>query len=279
MVSEDFEVAAGSIVGRDHLRPFGWRNNQDSFTIRTAEDAIVAVVTDGCGSEAKSEVGAAIGANLVAEAVLEECHSLVFGGGFPDLLFWVRQRVLKGIGFLAKAMNVGNFKQTIYDHFLFTVNGVLVTQWGTALFAVGDGVQFANGERIPLGPFENNTPPYLAYTALAAPGSQDPTNGFKITMVLSTKAVQSLLIGTDGVEHLVAAESECLPGRSELIGPISQFWLENRYFENPDMVRRRLALIQNEHLAVDWRERTIYRTPGRLPDDTTLIAIRRKPTR
>ena len=276
MISEDFEIAAGSIVGRDHLRPFGWRNNQDSFAIRMAEDVIVAVVTDGCGSESKSEVGATLGAALVAESMIEELRVLGEDAELAELPSGTRRRTLAHVRLLANAMSQ-DFKRVIYDHFLFTVSGVLVARRETALFSVGDGVQFLNGERILLGPFENNTPPYLAYTLLAASGDQDPANDFKVSMVLPTEAVESLLVGTDGVEHLVAAESERLPGRSELVGPILQFWTEDRYFENPDAVRRRLALMQHEHLAVDWREKAILRTSGKLPDDTTFIAIRRKP--
>jgi len=56
-ISSVFEVAAGSVIGRDHLRPLGWKNNQDGYAIRSSADSIVAVVTDGCGSETKSEVG------------------------------------------------------------------------------------------------------------------------------------------------------------------------------------------------------------------------------
>lgn len=278
MVSEDFEVAAGSIVGREHLRPFGWRNNQDSFAIRVMEEAIIAVVTDGCGSEAKSEVGATIGAAIIAESLVVEFRALGEYIEPAKLLTMTRKRTLAYIRMLANTMGQ-DFERVISDHFLFTVNGLVMTRRETTLFSVGDGVQFVNGERIPLGPFENNMPPYLAYTLLAAPGEQDPANDFKITMVLSTEAVQSLLVGTDGVEHLVAAESKCLPGKSEFVGSISQFWQEDRYFENPDMVRRRLALMQNEHLAIDWREKTASRTLGRLPDDTTLVTIRRKPKR
>lgn len=278
MSIDEFEAAAGSIVGRDHLRPFGWRNNQDSFAIRMAENAMVAVVTDGCGSESKSEVGAVLGAALVAESLMKEFQLLGEEADLTKLLAGARRRMLAHVRLLANAMS-RDFKRVIYDHFLFTVNGVLITKAETALFAVGDGVQFINSEPIRLGPFQDNTPPYLAYALLAAPGEDDPANDFKVSMILSTEAVESLLIGTDGVEHLLAAESETLPGRSERIGPISQFWLEDRYFQNPDMVRRRLALIQNEHLVVDWREKAILRTPGRLPDDTTLVAIRRKPER
>src|SRR3989338_2357237 len=278
MISDDFEVAAGSVIGRDHLRSLGWKNNQDSFAIRAAENAIVAVVTDGCGSESKSEVGATIGAELVAESLIEEY--CMFGGNaeLAEILTGARWRTLVHVRLTAKAMGK-DLKQVIYEHFLFTVNGALVTPRETVMFSVGDGIQFVNGERIPLGPFANNAPPYLAYTLLAAPGAEDPANDFRITAALPTESVQSLLVGTDGVEHLIAAELECLPGRSELVGPISQFWRGDRYFKNPDMVRRRLALTQNEHLAVDWRERVIHRAPGKFPDDTTLVALRRKPKR
>lgn len=278
MICDDFEVAAGSIVGRDHLRPFGWRNNQDSFAIRVAEDAIVAVVADGCGSESKSEVGAVIGAEIVAESVL--LHSLLLNVGerFSTVFCAVREQVLGKLVPIAASMGP-DFRKIIYDHFLFTVNGVLIARNKSALFAIGDGVQFVNGESIPLGSFANNAPPYLAYTTLTSWGDPDPANNFVVTKLIPTSDINSVLIGTDGVGHLVAAERELLPGKSEFVGPVSQFWQDDRYFANPDMMRRRLALMQYEHLAVDWQDRTILRTPGKLPDDTTLVAIRRKPKR
>lgn len=288
MISDDFEVAAGSVIGRDHLRPFGWRNNQDSYAIQSSSDFIVAVVTDGCGSEAKSEVGAVLGARLVAEAVTRELHELYLGLGrhldldrdIPIGLlsgFWstVRWRVLDTIERLA--MNMGpRMRETIFDHFLFTVNGVALTSHRATFFAIGDGVTFLNGVQIPHPTFENNAPAYLTYTALKGPGDLDPANDFRITKVIPTEEVETILIGTDGVLHLIAAEEATLPGRSEIVGCVSQFWTEDKYFKNPDMLRRRLALMNAEDVRPNWDERTIARDHGRLPDDTTIIAIRRK---
>ncbi|MDO8622315.1 MAG: protein phosphatase 2C domain-containing protein, partial [bacterium] len=54
---------------------------------------------------------------------------------------------------------------------------------------------------------------------------------------------------------------------------IDQFWTDDRYFRNPDMVRRRLTLVNRE--AVRAENGMLARTPGLLPDDTTLVVIRR----
>ncbi|OGZ96376.1 MAG: hypothetical protein A2847_01010 [Candidatus Sungbacteria bacterium RIFCSPHIGHO2_01_FULL_50_25] len=283
MIIDDFEVAAGSIIGREHLRPFGWKNNQDSFAIESVSYALALVVTDGCGSEAKSETGAHIGARLVAHAMIHAAASALSTRDYPwaeETAFRteVREIVLREIKRIASAMGE-DLRQMIFDHFLFTVNAVLVTRWMTMMMSIGDGVAYLNGAALALGQFESNAPPYLGYTALKPEGDFDPANAFKVNAFIPTAEVRSILIGTDGVDYLIAAEHETLPGKSDFVGPISQFWEEDRYFANPDMVRRRLALIQNEHLAVDWRERAIHRAPGKLPDDTTLVAIRRKPKR
>src|SRR3989338_1570514 len=290
VISSIFEVAVGSVIGRDHLRPLGWKNNQDGLAVCTFDDAIVAVVTDGCGSEAKSEIGAVIGANLVAETIDRELHELYLGVGrhldldrdgyvpissLPSFWATVRQTVLGSLWSLVSKMGA-RYRDAIYDHLLFTVNGVVITPYRATFFAIGDGVQIINGVQIPLGPFAQNAPPYLAYALFAKAGESDVANDFLITKAVPLEKVQSILIGTDGVEDLIAAEELMLPGRSEIVCPISQFWEKDRYFENPDGVRRRLALINNEHQTIDWKKQTIERTVGRLPDDTTLIAIRRK---
>src|SRR3990167_11200632 len=128
-ISSVFEVAAGSVIGRDHLRPLGWKNNQDGYAIRSSADSIVAVVTDGCGSETKSEVGAAIGANLVAETIDRELHQLYLGVGrhldldrdgyvpissLPSFWATVRQTVLGSLWSLVSKMGA-RYRDAIYD--------------------------------------------------------------------------------------------------------------------------------------------------------------------
>jgi hypothetical protein len=58
--------------------------------------------------------------------------------------------------------------------------------------------------------------------------------------------------------------SRPIPGRSEDVGPLSQFWTDDAYYENRDMVRRRLAVLNRG------------RHGGLLADDTTLVVVRRK---
>ncbi|WP_261890540.1 hypothetical protein [Acaryochloris marina] len=48
-----------------------------------------------------------------------------------------------------------------------------------------------------------------------------------------TEQVQSVLIGSDGVGDLVSSR-RLSPGKSELVGPLNQFWCCDRYFQNPD---------------------------------------------
>ena len=62
-----FEIAGGSVAGRSHV--LAGKGNQDAYHWSVEERSLVAVVCDGCGSGAESEVGAALGARLlVAEA-------------------------------------------------------------------------------------------------------------------------------------------------------------------------------------------------------------------
>lgn len=246
-----FEIAAGTVAGAAHVRT--GRNDQDAFHWASSGDALVAFVCDGCGSGKHSEVGAAIGARLLVTAALERIRA---GAEPPSEKLWedVRRDVLARIRDLANAM--GDPMRVIAEHFLFTLVGFAASPAGVAIVSCGDGVIALNGKTRELGPFPGNEPPYLAY-ALA--GRDLP---IQVHHAVFREEVHSALLGTDGVGDLIAAESRSLPGREEPLGPLSQFWSDDLYFANRDAVRRRLAIAN--------------RAPGLLPDDTTLIAIRRR---
>jgi len=53
-----FDIAAASVIGREHAR--AGRNNQDALSLLAQGEVLAAVVADGCGSGAHSEVGAQI---------------------------------------------------------------------------------------------------------------------------------------------------------------------------------------------------------------------------
>lgn len=277
-----FEIANGTITGKLHTRR--GQNNQDAFYAISDSEAIVALVCDGCGAEKNSEVGAKLGAHLLAESIRR--HTEIFSHRQISLVkanapypFWERvlEDVLAQIRVLANAMGQ-SLSSVIYDYFLFTMVGALVTKAGTVVFSLGDGVAYANGEFRQFGPFPDNEPPYLGYgiTGSSLTEKDPELLKVKIHWLIPTEQVNSILIGTDGVIDLIKAARQNLPGKEELVGSIDQFWQEDRYFTNSDMVRRRLSLVNRDYVKPLWKERKLYRESGLLPDDTTLIVVRRK---
>lgn len=264
-VLAQFEVAGGSVIGQFH-RDIG-KNNQDAHQVIWMDDTLIAVVCDGCSSGRHSEVGATLGAKLVAESLAQS----LIRDQQPDWR-WVHESVLGEIEALIAAMGIEPV-QALLDHFLFTIMGVVITSAGATIFTLGDGVFAINGEITIIGPFPDNAPPYLSYELLEPElmGQQ-----MQIHPMVPLEEVESILIGSDGVVDLIAAEDKYLPGRSEPVGPLRQFWQEDRYFTNPEAVHRRLNLINREMVRADWEAQRLIREKGLLPDDTTFIVIRQQ---
>jgi hypothetical protein len=251
MSSLPFEVAAASVVGREHAR--AGRNNQDAFFARASAEGFVAVVTDGCGGSARSELGAQLGARRVVEGALALLGREVPVDS-PEFLPRLGEEVL---GFL-QALSGGLGEGFLEECLLFTVVGVVVTAEHTLVFSAGDGLWALNGEVHRLGPFPGNAPPYLA-RGLREPGAVS----LEAKALRPTAGVDSLLLGTDGVEHLLGE-------------PLSRFWSDDRYFRNPDALRRQLTLLNRESIRADFAAGRLERTTGLLEDDTTLIVLRRR---
>lgn len=283
-MQELFEVAGGSITGREHIR-IG-KNNQDAYFSTCNEQAAIAVVCDGCGSGKHSEVGAKIGARLVVNTIAERIQSEMESQNGLDGKFWeclkldllaAMQHVLKMLGGSNSGDSQGDVfrgdatQQLVNDYLLFTIVGVLITPTETMTFSIGDGAIVVNGKIEQIGPFPDNAPPYLAY-GLYRPDLIH----FHIHDRTPTEAIESVLIGTDGVMDLISATGMNLPGKQELVGQISQFWQTDRYFSNPEAVHRRLSLINRDTSQVDGQTQQLVKQSGLLPDDTTLVVVRRK---
>ena len=269
-MKNQFELVGGSVIGREHLRV--GKNNQDAFCWNVTEAGAVAVVCDGCSSGIHSEVGAKLGARIIVEAL----HRSVEAGmrlEHEEVWQTIQQTLLTQLQQVAALLG-DDRAQTMRDYLLFTITGVVITSTITAVFVLGDGVIAINDQVIRLGPFPNNAPPYLAYELLEENASE--ALQIKVLQVLPTEQLQSLLIGSDGVSDLIQVAEQALPGRSETVGDLANFWQDDRYFRNPDQVRRRLALINREVTVLDKPAQHCVRQSGLLPDDTTLIVIRRK---
>ena len=238
-----FQVAGGSVTGRAHA-VLG-RGNQDAFAWVDDDGVLVAVVCDGCSSGRHSEVGAHLGARLVATAV---GRGVAAGADVGRHDFWeaVRGAVLGQLSGLARAMG-GDLRTIVEEFFLFTIVGAAVGPERAALFSVGDGLVVVDGAATRLGPFPGNEPPYLAYGLLADDGPR-----FVLHDVVPRAAIGSLLVGSDGAADLLDRQ------------PLDQFWADDRCFANPDAVRRRLTVLTRPGAA----------GPG-LADDATLVVVRR----
>jgi len=272
-----FEVAGGSITGTNHIH--SGTNNQDAFFSVVGEQSIVAVVCDGCGSCRHSEVGAKLGARLVVEAIDTQIkRQQADQKDQIDRDFWqgLQQTLLGQLHDLAVVLSGASsspqkLAQIVKDYLLFTIVGVAITPAETAIFSIGDGAIAINDKVISIESFSDNAPPYLAY------GLFDRSQ-VKLCVHdrIATDEVISIALATDGIHDLIAAEEKFLPGKQECVGAFSQFWQQDRYFQNPDAIRRKLTQINRESIKPDWQERRLERCLGLLPDDTTLITIRRR---
>ncbi len=280
-MQELFEVAGGSITGREHLRV--GKNNQDAYFSICSEQAAIAVVCDGCGSGKHSEVGAKIGARLVVKTIAQRIQSEIDSQDGLASEFWesLKLDLLAEMQHVLQMLDGGDsqgdashrdaMQQIINDYLLFTIVGVLITSTEAITFSNGDGLVIVNGKIEQIGPFPDNAPPYLAY-GLYRPDLIH----FHIHDRIHTDAVESVLIGTDGVADLISEAGKNLPGKQEPVGQISQFWEADRYFSNPEAIHRRLSLINREVTQADWQTQRLVKESGLLSDDTTLVVVRRK---
>lgn len=275
-----FEIAAGSVAGRMH-RKIG-KNNQDAYGYVMLDDLIIGAVCDGCGSGKKSEFGS----ELLAASVLKraaECSPYYKGEKSVDRdLFWqmLEAKVLADMG--AGFELIGPNKDNLHNYFLAALLGFIINPRGASIFSIGDGLAWLNGSLVKSGEFAGNAPPYLSYRLL--PEKEIPFNreslSFDIIGEIETEKLETLMIATDGADDLLKNQGKEIPGKTEKVGEISQWWENGINFSNPDMVRRRLSLISQDICRGKLNEFGsivgLEKTSGLLPDDTTLLVLRRK---
>ncbi len=203
----DTNIAAASVTGREHKRLD--RPCQDAFAIRRSGDVVVAVVSDGCGSGAHSELGARLGANVFATALAQ---ALADGADVRDPAPWdaACNAVLGQLEALAPVLPIA-------DHFLFTLVAAAVTPTGAGVLAIGDGVVIVDGVVQVLDAGPDNAPSYLAYELLGRAVERRRVDA---------AGARSIVVATDGAVPLV-----------EQLGA-----LDDRVFSNRDALRRKLAL-------------------------------------
>ena len=270
-----FEFAAGSVRGTSHESVR--KPNQDAYTYKLTENCLVGIVCDGCGdpSSMHSEVGAHLGTKLLAASLLEARSTV----GLKKLER-ARANTLAAISTLACDMstryNIIDLHLTLRNYFLFTAVCFYIDPEVSYFFSIGDGALWVNGEQIAIGPFPNNAPPYMCYELMdSSMLTSDPgCLKFQLRKEIPTAELDSFLIGCDGVLDLAKLGTTTMPTGREYIGSIDQFWIQDKYFQNPEIVNRRLYLINKDHKRLN-EDGTHSTTWGKLRDDTTLISGRR----
>lgn len=269
-----FQIAGGSVTGKDHRKGVP-RNRQDAWHVEHGPRAVTALVSDGCGSGEASEVGAALAVRLTTTYL----HRYLNRGFRPneEMLERVRRDVLSQLHVLAR--DIGESLSEVVNHyFLFTLAGVIITDEVSTFFALGDGVMFINGELIVLQPEAGNQPIYLGYALTGSALTDDNPASLHLRIVrqVTTANLSHFLVGTDGVADAHARATRFLPGTDEPFGDISQFWENDRFFNSPVAITRRLNL-----MARDWTRRLPEGRQviegGLLPDDTTFVVGRLTP--
>lgn len=193
-----FHVTTASVLGREHARLL--RNNQDGVAARVVSGVAVAVVTDGCGSGASSEVGARLGARFLAQVIPGLAREVGVGPRLAEratdaLLAWVYEVVrpldVEGAGLAG----------LVSEQWLFTVLCAVMDEKSALIFGIGDGVWSANGVERVLQAGEGNAPDYLAYRIV--PRAQVSTVGkLGVPVVHFCGEAQELAIATDGLASL-----------------------------------------------------------------------------
>ena len=240
MTAEDFSVVAGGVTGRDHLHTR--RDGQDGLALVTTSAVRAAIVTDGCSSGARTEIGARLGASWLAILVAETFAR----DPDPERAAALVTTALVGrIEATARSLSpVGEIDPDVLaDTLLFGFLAAVVASERVIVFGVGDGLVWVDGERTIVDAGPDNAPPYPAYALLGRP--TEPS----VHHLGRAGALDVVAVATDGAREL-ADDGDALDALVR----------EARSFVNPSLLRKRLIVLSDR---------------GRLHDDTTIGIVRR----
>lgn len=181
-----YAMSGASALGRDHaaLR----RGSQDSYALGARGDAAWGVVCDGCGSGARSEVGAGLAAALL-EAALDRL--LARDTPILEIPALAMDEVLAVLEKIGGALGQDRSRAFVCEHLLATVVGFCVRGDEGAAFWCGDGAVVLGDEVTLLE--ADDRPDYPAYRLLgrAAPVAARP---------FSPGTVGRIAVATDGFD-------------------------------------------------------------------------------
>jgi Protein phosphatase 2C len=246
---DQIAVATGSVTGAMHRR-LG-RGNQDAVSVRITPAGVALVVCDGCGSGARSEVGATIGAQLWTAAIARwlERDPKISEAGLAGLA----SEVLAGLAPVAAALG-DDLVAVCREHLLFTSVCAVITTDRVIVAAIGDGLVALGDQQQIVGPFPDNAPPYLVESWFGAPPCAR-------TWSCARADVDRVVVATDGA---IALAGPPLADLTELA----------IVYRNPAALTRRLRLLADDSNDIEWVAQRVDRRRAVLDDDTTIACAR-----
>lgn len=269
------QLFSGSITGANH-RAIN-KNNQDSYFAASGPGWSVGVVCDGCGSQPFSEFGARLGASVIGNSIA--------GSMAMARLFLLDNPHVKGIDYktntIADAQNAlvnamsflldrsRERKQYVEEHLLFTVIGWFSICGEIYFFGCGDGYYGWNGQHFQIGPFHENSPPYIGYRLLESTPAGQRNYALTFHGGVPLEDVMSVFVGSDGLEDLLAAEGKMKPNGRETVPSLGTL-MDAKFLSNPHKIQRQLNLVNGESVRANPAGHT-HHYKGLLPDDTTIV--------
>jgi hypothetical protein len=256
---EDFVFASGSVMGSYHKSID--KNNQDSRILIRRHNYAIGIVTDGCGSSDHSEVGARLGADMIAANITNSVNT-------PSYTEKPNQWI-SGIIYNC-CMDLYAFYES-YDidetDLLFTVVGFVLTPTYSHFFCYGDGLVFIDGNwDIITSP--GNYPEYPIYRVLKAKDAEP-----QFFRTVPTKGLYSFAVGTDGLNDLKLAsvKEKVYPGTTNPVESWSDLLFDPQNFDQKSCLQNKLQKLNAHKITLDREKGRINKHPGLLSDDTTVI--------
>lgn len=275
---DKFTVLSVNVVGPDHAKKFD--NGQDAFLTSRVKldkpaacggnDFLIGVVSDGCGSSARSDVGSKLISSFLIRAVTDRlCLSK---NKISTDEFWaeVKNQILNAVEGVTACMHMAPF-YNLADYFMATLVGYVVSPTTTVLFNIGDGYFIINGMVIQLPPRAGNYPDYIAYNMVSGEEKRE----FNLR-TYSTATIKTLVVATDGFKNVLDAHGKNFPGEVRLVPDFSQVGLiPDLCWANENLLQgcfNLMASPQARLLVSDGKTRMV-KHPPLLGDDVTMIAL------
>lgn len=245
--SGSFVTAAGGVTGRAHRR--AERDGQDGYAVVHTDGVAAAIVTDGCSSGPWSEIGARVGAAWIAALVADRFAALSAAPDAKAAAEDVTVRLVERLELLARSFDARGVidPARVGEALLFGFLAAVATPESAIVFGVGDGIVVVDRTVCVIDAGPENAPPYPAYALFGAPIAP------RIHFMGGARDVHLLGVATDGATPLVHAEAPD--------GGLLAIAADERYIENPSLLRKRLVVLSDA---------------GAFSDDATLAVLRRR---